>query len=68
MYMNKQTSEMLKILLSSPGQHFTCEAVAEYRHVRTRTIRNFMTTIGDFMNQTGKADLLQLSDGGICVT
>lgn len=68
MYMNKQTSEMLKILLSSPGQHFTCEALAEYLHVSTRTIRNYMTTIRDFMNQNGKEDLLQQSDGGICVT
>ena len=56
MYMNKQTSEMLKILLSSPGQHFTCEALAEYLHVSTRTIRNYMTTIRDFMNQNGKED------------
>ena len=49
MYMNKQTSEMLKILLNSPGQYFTCEALAEYLHVSTRTIRNYMTTIRDFM-------------------
>ena len=53
MYMNKQTSEMLKILLNSPGQYFTCEALAEYLHVSTRTIRNYMTTIRDFMNQNG---------------
>ena len=68
MYMNKQTSEMLKILLNSPGQYFTCEALAEYLHVSTRTIRNYMTTIRDFMNQNGKEALLQQSEGGICVT
>ena len=68
MYMNKQTSEMLKILLNSPGQYFTCEALAEYLHVSIRTIRNYMTTIRDFMNQNGKEALLQQSEGGICVT
>ena len=69
MYMNKQTSEMLKILLNSPGQYFTCEALAEYLHVSTRTIRNYMTTIRDFMNQNGNCLLYTScaypgSDGG----
>lgn len=59
---------MLKILLNSPGQQFTHEALAEYLHVSTRTIRNYMVTIRDFMSQNGKEHLLIQTERGIGVT
>lgn len=66
--MNKQTNELLAILLNAPGQHFTYDALAEYLHVSTRTIRNYVQALRDFLQSRDKEELLTISDKGLSVS
>lgn len=66
--MNKQTKELLTILLNSPGQHFTYETLADHLHVGIRMIRNYAQTIREFMEHRDQGKLLSVMDKGLCLS
>lgn len=65
--MNRQTNEVLTLLLNTPGQAFTYEILAERLGVSTRTIRNYVQSIEDFLRRQKKEDLLSVSRLGISI-
>ncbi|WP_320912493.1 HTH domain-containing protein [Eisenbergiella porci] len=69
--MNRQTSKLLTILLNSPGQYFHYEELAARFHVSTRSIRNYVQSILEFLEFLEDQNLqpvLSVSEGGIAFT
>lgn len=66
--MNRQTSKLLAILLNSPGQFFHYEDLASRLGVSTRSIRNYIQSIQDFLKEQNLSASLDISNGGISFT
>ena len=66
--MNRQTSKLLTILLNSPGQYFHYEELAARFHVSTRSIRNYVQSILEFLEDQNLQPVLSVSEGGIAFT
>lgn len=66
--MNRQTSKLLAILLNSPGQFFHYEDLASRLGVSTRSIRNYIQSIQDFLKEQKLSASLDISNGGISFT
>lgn len=66
--MNKQTSRVLMILLNSPGQYYNYAELAEILSVSSRSVRNYIQSLMQFMNDIKFADMLQISEGGVTFT
>ena len=66
--MNRQTSKLLAILLNSPGQFFHYEDLASRLGVSTRSIRNYIQSIQDFLKEQKLSASLEISNGGISFT
>ncbi|MFR1373372.1 MAG: HTH domain-containing protein [Eisenbergiella massiliensis] len=65
--MNRQTSKLLTILLNSPGQYFHYEELAARFHVSTRSIRNYVQSILEFLEDQNLQPVLSVSEGGNCI-
>lgn len=61
--MNRQTSKLLTILLNSPGQYFHYEELAARFHVSTRSIRNYVQSILEFLEDQNLQPVLSVSEG-----
>ncbi len=66
--MNKQTKELLNILLNSPNHHFSYENLAETLHVSTRTIRNYIQSVQTFLQDNGHGQALTVYDKGVSIS
>lgn len=66
--MNKQTSELLTILLNYPSRHFSYEELASRFQVSTRSIRNYVQAIAFFLREHEKDALLSTSEKGVAFT
>ncbi len=66
--MNRQTSKLLTILLDSPGHFFQYEDLAERLGVSTRSVRNYIQSIQDFLKTQKLSSCLAVSDGEIAFT
>lgn len=64
--MNKKTSELLTILINSPGQSFKYEDLAHLLSVSTRSIRNYMRDISHFLSDHALTHLIKTTNKGIC--
>lgn len=63
--MNKQTSKLLSVLLNSPGHSFRYEELAVFFNVSTRSIRNYIQGIIDFLNGQHMREVLHVSEGSV---
>lgn len=59
--MNQQTSRLLTLLLDSPDRYFKQEELAEQLNVSTRSIRNYVQNIQDFLESHQKSHTLSVS-------
>jgi len=63
--MNKKTSELITILINSPGQYFKYEDLARLLSVSTRSIRNYMQDISHFLSDHSLTHLIKITTKGI---
>lgn len=66
--MNKQTSRLLTILLNSPGQFYSYAELAEMLSVTSRSIRNYIQSIFQFLDDKQISKVLHISEGGVTFT
>jgi len=66
--MNKQLNRLLMILLNAPGQYHNYDVLAEVLSVSSRSVRNYIQSLTQFMGDIGLVDVLQISEGGITFT
>lgn len=66
--MNRRIKELLAILLNAPGRYYSYRELADQLGVGTRSVRNYIQTIQDFISQQGNKVYLNMSDKGISLT
>lgn len=63
--MNKQTTKLLTILLDSPGKFYHYEKLASLLSVSTRSVRNYIQALQDFLKMQGLISCLECADGTV---
>lgn len=66
--MNRQTSELLGILINHPSRFHSYEELAGHFQVSTRSIRNYIQAIRLFLRDGSREDLLSVSEKGVAFT
>lgn len=61
--MNKQTTKLLTILLDSPGQFLHHEKLAALLGVSTRSVRNYIQSLQEFLKSQDLSSCLEYSEG-----
>lgn len=63
--MNKQTTKLLTILLDSPGKFFHYEKLASILGVSTRSVRNYIQALQDFLKVQELTGCLEYAEGSV---
>lgn len=63
--MNRQTTKLLTILLDSPGKFFHYDKLALLLGVSTRSVRNYIQVLQDFLKAQELLDCLACSEGSV---
>ncbi|MBO5159832.1 MAG: PTS sugar transporter subunit IIA [Lachnospiraceae bacterium] len=63
--MNKQTTKLLTILLDSPGSFFHYEKLAVLLGVSTRSVRNYIQLLQDFLKVQKLSECLECAEGAV---
>lgn len=66
--MNKQTTRLLSILLDSPGQFLHHEKLAQLLGVSTRSVRNYIQSLLEFLKSQDLSGCIQCADRCIAFT
>ena len=63
--MNNQQCELLTMLLDARGKSFSYIELARHADVSARSIRNYITSINEFLAMSGYATLASLANGSV---
>lgn len=63
--MNKQTTKLLTILLDSPGKFYHYEKLAAMLGVSTRSVRNYILALQDFLKLQNAINCMKYAEGAI---
>ena len=63
--MNKQTTKLLTILLDSPGKFYHYEKLAILLGVSTRSVRNYIQALQDFLKSQELRECLEYAEGTV---